>query len=252
MDVNYYLADPTGNITALVMSRPGINVERVAQKIMESEKSVEQVGFVDFSDGISLRMSGDEFCGNATMSAAALYYSLSGKSGEYETHVSVYGTGDPVGVRVKGEKNYFDCECSVSGPDEIREAEFKACGSSYRFPLVCFKGIMHIVADETLSEEAAKSVIKELAENLGAKALGIMLLEDGKRRMSPIVYVSKTGTLFRENSCASGSCAVAAVTGKKGEKIALLQPGGTLYVMNSDRIYLSGRVRLSKCFSKEI
>ncbi|MEE3312421.1 MAG: diaminopimelate epimerase, partial [Acutalibacteraceae bacterium] len=76
MEVTYSLFDPTGNITLLVET-PISAAERVAvaSKLMELEPKAEQVGFVSQDDAdvdIRLDMAGGEFCGNATMSAAAL------------------------------------------------------------------------------------------------------------------------------------------------------------------------------------
>jgi diaminopimelate epimerase len=78
-EIKYCIFDPTGNITALVET--GVEEARqpeVASLIMSRHPDVEQIGFVCFSEqngdaDVSLRMAGGEFCGNATMSAAALF-----------------------------------------------------------------------------------------------------------------------------------------------------------------------------------
>ena len=74
--IKYSIFDPTGNITALVESQiPAAEQPTVAAAVMERHPSVEQVGFVRFDPAsdppVSLRMAGGEFCGNATMCAAA-------------------------------------------------------------------------------------------------------------------------------------------------------------------------------------
>ena len=83
--IKYSILDPTGNITALVESY--VEMERqpeTAAFLMQLHPEVEQVGFVDFDlsrgengqeDGVyaKLRMAGGEFCGNASMCAAALF-----------------------------------------------------------------------------------------------------------------------------------------------------------------------------------
>ena len=80
--IRYRILDPNGNITVLVES--AVPVEKQpssAEWIMQQHPEVEQVGFVRFlditpdSDGIhaELRMTGGEFCGNASLSTAALY-----------------------------------------------------------------------------------------------------------------------------------------------------------------------------------
>ena len=73
--MRYRIFDPTGNITALV--EEAVDVSRqpsVAADIMQKHSNVEQVGFVSLDGDLpALRMAGGEFCGNASMSAAALY-----------------------------------------------------------------------------------------------------------------------------------------------------------------------------------
>ena len=252
MNIKYFIADPAGNITALVTDLCNENIKTVAQKIMARNKNVEQVGAVEFSgDGIKLRMSGDEFCGNATMSAAALYCLLTKKHGKVSVDVLVFGTQEPVNVSLDIKDGYYDCECLLQKPKEISDIEFTAVHKNYRFPLVSFEGISHIIADESLSEQAAQSVIKDIAKSLSVKALGIMIFNKEKSYMRPLVYVPAADTLFFENSCASGSCAVAAVyAGKK--RITISQPGGDISAQYSDKITLSGKIKLSNCCSEEI
>lgn len=69
----YTILDPTGNITAIVESpvETSLQVE-VATELMSRHPEVEQVGFISYDPFPSLRMAGGEFCGNASMCAAAL------------------------------------------------------------------------------------------------------------------------------------------------------------------------------------
>ncbi len=74
--LHYCLFDPTGNITALVESAVEVpDQPAVAAGIMCRHPEVEQVGFLSlpaFPALPFLRMAGGEFCGNASMCAAAL------------------------------------------------------------------------------------------------------------------------------------------------------------------------------------
>ena len=253
MKIEYYLADPAGNITALVICPPVPDLKMTARKIMEENRSVEQVGFADFSgDDIKLRMSGDEFCGNATMSVAALKHLISGKSGELNTAVSVFGTPEPIKVNVNLKDGYYNCRCAVGKPEKTDNIRFTAGDKEYDFPIVSFSGITHIVADDTLGEQAAAEVIRGLADRLSVKALGIMMLSSDKKHLKPLVYVKSTDTLFFENSCASGSCAVAAVVCPAGEKTELIQPGGIIGVKNSDGFLLYGQIKIGECRKIEV
>ena len=58
-----------------------------------------------------------------------------------------------------------------------------------------------------------------------------MLVEMSTLKVIPIVYVSATGTLYHENSCGSGSAAVAAaLTQRQKRSLAatLQEPGGRI------------------------
>ena len=93
-NIQYCIFDPTGNITALVET--GVDIAdqpAAAARIMELEPDVEQVGFITYADNdaikegsvpVSIRMAGGEFCGNATMCAAALFAIRSGLQGGAE------------------------------------------------------------------------------------------------------------------------------------------------------------------------
>ena len=75
--LRFSLFDPSGNITALVESPVAPEEQRAAaMRIMARFPNVEQVGFVRLpaEEGmqVAMRMAGGEFCGNASMSAAAL------------------------------------------------------------------------------------------------------------------------------------------------------------------------------------
>ena len=113
MRVRYSIWDPSGNITALVESP--VPVERqsaVAAELMARHPAVEQLGFVSWQaeDGTDavLRMAGGEFCGNASMSAAALLQSRlesAAPSGAWITRsLRVSGAKQPVAVRLCREE----------------------------------------------------------------------------------------------------------------------------------------------------
>ena len=73
--IDYCYADPAGNITILVETAlPVSDYPEVASHLLSLEPAAEQVGFIErvSGAGISMRMAGGEFCGNAAFSAAAL------------------------------------------------------------------------------------------------------------------------------------------------------------------------------------
>ena len=242
MKIEYYIFNPCGNITALVTS----SIEKrfynkISTAIMKNDNSVEQVGFVDLKEKtVKLNMSGDEFCGNAAMSAAVLSYITKGNKDKTEIEVDVLPMGEKVTVTVKKTDDGYSCIGLFKTPAICADYSFKAGNNEYSFPVVALNGIKHIVADTGLSEQAARSVIKPAAKKLNTPAAGIMIYNNNTGDLKPLVYVSAANTLFLENSCASGSCAVAAAKCKIGNTITLKEPGGNLEVANKGKYITIG------------
>ena len=248
MNKEYYILDPAGNITALVVgTKDTADLKAAALNVMENEPSVEQVGFTEFDNGgVSLTMSGGEFCGNAVMCAAALAFRRKGNN-KTEIPVLFRPFNDRFYVSVSETGGAYTCECRFKLPPDISDFEFAAGGRRYVFPLVSFNGIKHIIADNTLSEEAAREVIKPLSGELNTPALGIMIYNDLDNSLIPFVYVKRTGTLFRENSCASGSCALAAALPGFKNKTDIKEPGGIICAQRTaGGIYLKTNVKIIK------
>ena len=92
--IHYVKADPSGNTTILVLDAiPKQEHASLAARLLQPEYvGAEQVGFLTWPDNdadIRLDMMGDEFCGNASRSAAAYLLSRSGQDhGEYRVSCS--------------------------------------------------------------------------------------------------------------------------------------------------------------------
>ena len=269
--IHYSIFDPTGNITALVETDVETGPQpSVAARIMEQRPEVEQVGFMRFAPrggGPSLRMAGGEFCGNATMSAAALYLIRRSEGqgtvppGNEETvRLRVSGVAQPVEVRLRAEA--ADCfRAGVHMPPAlgIDDREFSYAALSGKLPVVRMEGISHIVVEPDsvfwalLADRAAAGrAVRDWCATLSAPCLGLMFLdgEAPRRRLTPLVYVPGSGTVFWESSCASGSTAagmyLAAKTGASVD-LSLQEPGGVLRVASDPargETWLYGRTRL--------
>ncbi len=257
-DIEYSIFDPTGNKTALVETAVApAEQPAVASGIMELNPDVEQVGFVTFSDGdvpVRLRMAGGEFCGNATMCAAAFYMIREGLQGEMRVRVKVSGAKQPLEVWL-ARKDAISFDAAVTMPpaigiDELKLADGMFPGNdSLRLPVVRLEGISHVIIEPDTGFYGLKDD-KTLAETLlrgwcgaiGAECLGMMFLDEacgsadtgeGVRAMTPLVYVPGADTMFWENSCASGSAAagvyLAAKTGKPVD-VTFDEPAGRLRV----------------------
>lgn len=274
-DIKYLIFDPTGNITALVET--GVDPAdqpAAAAGIMEREPDVEQVGFVTLAGGepddgipVSLRMAGGEFCGNATMCAAALYMMRAGMQGEAD-----------IKVRVSGTSGAFDVSLARRGPEEFAAAvtmppalsidELKLSGGAYpdsdslSLPIVRMEGIAHVIIEPDsgffgLKDDRAlaETLLRGWCGAIGAECLGMMFVGDGgagsgSRSLTPLVYVPGADTMFWENSCASGSAAAGIYLAAKEDRpvdVSFEEPAGNMRVESdpeTGKTVLHGSLRL--------
>ena len=246
-DIQYAFLDPTGNRTILVETPiPVSDQPSVAAALMKLEPDAEQVGFLTLEgDRISLRMAGGEFCGNAAMSAAALYAIDRDLSGG-ELQVSVSGAADPVEVSLTALTD-GTIRGTVHMPKPV-SVSTEAFPDGRAFPVVRFDGICHVIVESPMPRQQAETAVVEWCRFLRADAVGIMLLDREAGVLSPLVYVPAAGTLCWEHSCASGTTAVGACLAAKEGPVSLTfsQPGGMLRVeADADgELFLTGRVRL--------
>ncbi len=273
--------DPTGNITALVETEvPEKEQPSAASEIMLRHPEVEQVGFVIFSDSgsgpftVSLRMAGGEFCGNAAMSAAALFLIRRNESDGLTDHkcrparvpVKVSGTEAPVEVLLKNENDTdFHAEVMMPAAKDVAERVFVCDGIRGKLPVVFMDGISHIMIDPgsvfygLLSErEKAERVIREWCGILSAEGLGLMFIEPSDPmderifRFTPLVHVPLSNTVFWENSCASGSAAAGMYLSEKygaPVSVTLQEPGGIMSVKSDHpggMTVICGKTRLTE------
>ena len=262
--LRYSIFDPTGNITALVESVvPEKDQPSVAAAIMARHTAVEQVGFLRLPAGEgetpALRMAGGEFCGNASMSAAALWALRRGLDGG-ECSLRVSGAESAVSVRLRREtEGSFAAAVHMPPAGQIMERECVISGRRGGLSCVYMEGITHAVitpasAFFALKDDrpAAERAVRTLCAELGASCLGLMFLEEEmpRWRLTPLVWVPASGTLFWENSCASGSAAVSmalARTLKRTVALDLDEPGGRLRAESdpeTGETWLHGRTKL--------
>ncbi len=237
MNISYTKIDPSGNITLIVDSPvPREEQSRVASELMALDKEAEQVGFLEApSDpccALRLQMMGGEFCGNATLSAAAVVMRQLGMD-KADMLIEVSGAPEPVKVTgAVSAAGIFEGEVAMPLPESISECSFLDGFDCYTLPLVRFPGICHaIVPDGALSRERAEALIGTWCRQINAAALGLMFLDREKSTLRPLVYVESTGSAVWEGSCASGTSAVASYLAEiDGERacVRLAQPRGTL------------------------
>ena len=252
--LHYYIMDPTKNITALVETPvPPASRPFAASQIMKAEPDCEQVGFLSRTEAGETRldMTGGEFCGNASMSAAALICAKEGlRQGQRRSlTLRVSGAAAPVEVCVTAaEQVVFDCTVNMPASEKIEEVTLPAGNREICLPAVFFPGIAHIiVTKDELAAGDAERVIKEWCLRLKAAALGVMLFDEKTLALRPMVYVPAADTMFWESSCASGSAAIGAYLSEKSGapvELCLNEPGGILRVNAAPGcgVRLSGQV----------
>ena len=236
---DYWLFDPAGNVTALIPLADAAACDTaVAQAVMEAEPTCEQAGFVLPGTGrcdARLQMAGGEFCGNASLCTAALTALTGGLSvgGSAQLRIAVSGAGEPVSVTVKRRsEDLFSGSVVMPPVTEIREISLPGADLP-AVPVVIMPGICHAFLPESFGTDRAGSVIRGWCEALNADAMGVMLTDPDFTRLTPLVYVPAVGTLFRENSCASGTAAFGALLAarrRSAVELRLREPGGILSV----------------------
>ena len=258
--IEYTLINPTENYTILVLTDvPLDEYEKVAKELLKEEKKAEQVGFLKMNanEEVFLRMAGDEFCGNATMSAA-VYYCMKNNIKKKVVAVNVYGINNLINVQVEMKDN-DEWEGIVEMPKvkEIKDVTFE---EGETLPVVFMDGIAHIIVtkgsdelDATYEKNIKLDVIKKRCEFLNVPALGVMLYEIDKSTLRPLVYVRQVNTLYWENSCASGTAALGYYLDSKSEnpiKVSVTQACGKeleVYTTNEKKLYIKGIVKMEYC-----
>ena len=265
MDFDYIIADPTGNITVLITSPYAPETRQdMIREAFDREPSCEQVGFLTpvSDDTVQLEMMGYEFCGNATLSAAAWQAGAHGLEPGCDTVITVESSGadDPLSVKIRRLEadpaaegclyngSYFEGTVSMPAP----------AISTYRgYPLVSFDGISHLlVPADSFSMPSAEKAVQEYAHELDVSAMGLILCPDydtltstlpdeNSLSIMPLVYVPDQETLFWEHGCATGSTAAGwyrYMTGGSSHT-EIKQPGGIIRVDITDgQPMLTGKV----------
>ena len=251
MEIKYCKINPTGNIT-LIVETPVLRESQaaVAAYLMSFDKDAEQVGFIEAPENsdcaLRLQMMGGEFCGNASISAAALIAENLGCADNEALPMSleVSGIDELVSVSVtKTGENSFTGTVDMPVPEAVYDYTFINGFDTRTLPLVRFPGICHVIMNKYFSPELAEKLIADWCRQLNAEALGIMFLNEGAKKLEPLVYVASTNTIVWENSCASGTSAVAAYLAsakKRSVSVSLQQPGG---ILSAEAEYKDGAVR---------
>ncbi len=252
--LSYVRLDPTGNITCLVLDEVPAEQRTVVTALLM--KRCEQVGYLtrpaDPAAAARLEMMGGEFCGNASMAAAAW---LARQRGAREETV--------VPLEVSGARGLVDCRVRPL-PDGAFEGTVAMPPVLEVFPLsldgreltaVRLEGIVHLILeDQPMEKRAAEQLLQAAARQLPDAAIGLLQWDSAARFMTPLVWVRGSGTLVWETGCGSGSTAVGAWLALRdgGARQEIRQPGGTILVTAQAQggriaaVRMTGLVRLGE------
>lgn len=246
MKIDYAVLWPGGNTTALVttpLARKNYPV--VARLIMQTESTIEQVGFLEKPvehPTIHLQMMGGEFCGNATRAAAFCYHL---ETAEKQFTITVSGLDENIPCVIEGG------EVKISLPSSF----FVAHEKKEKYDVVQLQGIKHCLVPNI--ELATEAILQ--AESAGSEAVGVIGIsteqsESGEQVIiNPYVWVREMDAVVHETACGSGSIAVAlflhtSAPNKTGEYV-IKQPSGeflkiTLGSTSDSNINFAGQVKL--------
>ena len=229
--ISYVLADPTGNLTCLVLD-PVDKADRpeVTARLMGE---CEQVGYLmapgDPKAQIRLEMMGGEFCGNASMAAAAW---------AAERMNMEVGHSQRLWLEVSGAEGLVPCLITRDEWEWIGDVDMPIpTGMEPReilgrqVDIVYLPGIAHLVyAGSDLPKAEAEALLEAAKELLPDQpALGVLLYDEEAETMAPLVWVRDSDTQVWETSCGSGTIAVAyRLAARQGRTVSInvFQPGG--------------------------
>lgn len=244
---NYYKIWPGGNVTAIFLDKKEkTDYKNICKRLMESDKEIEQVGFVENSENkncsFHLEMAGGEFCGNAARSAAYLWcldrketqvtFTVSGFNGFLRADVR----GSKVSLEIPG--NFFIDYSKV--PEGM---------------LVKLEGISHLIINDDYDRDTVRCLMERYIGD--ASAIGVIYKKTNESDITidPYVYVKDIDKIVHETACGSGSIATAIACGAEEDKSesSILQPSGEKYIVflvkNGivyDKILLQGNVKILK------
>ena len=238
--MNYQLtitmASPAGNRTALVEGEvlPQDYAAVGAALLRDPALCAEQVGFVcrPLQDGLGrLEMMGGEFCGNAARSFGLWLGRGAGKKAGEEVPIEISGSQETLFVLLEEDGSWV----SMPPAREIAEVSIPSgdgpASSLLHYPAIVLEGITHVILEDTdASEELARAVILQAAEQTTADAAGAIFVRGDQ--MTPAVSVRATDSFIWESSCGSGTLAATISRSRFLQdgafKLSLKQPGGIL------------------------
>ena len=253
MELDFIKLSPLGNTTVFLRGEAAQEARAalLAEAMDYDHLAAEQAGFLVAPHSeealFRIEMSGGEFCGNATLSAAALAAS---EGAESPFLIECSGAEDPLRAEAHplGAGRWL-ARAEMPQAHEVRRISLD--GFSFGGAAICVSlpGIAHFVVEAAdLSAADYDALLARLMRETDADAYGVVPFERMGRdhfRIRPYVAVPSAKSRVFERACGSGSLALALAEGSERGRIAVEQPGGTLFVETGKRFFLEGEVLIS-------
>ncbi|MEK7497261.1 MAG: hypothetical protein AAB657_05200 [Patescibacteria group bacterium] len=236
MKINYFIINPGGNITAIVCGKFTKKIKlKITKNILKINPTAEQVGFWTNTKNknldAKLEMAGGEFCGNALRSLGALLT----YAGNNKSNFIIKSSGMKTPVKINSSEKFSSITINL----ELLKYKNNICS---------IPGIKYFLSEKKFTKLSAKSELakKNLLINKASGVISYEKINEKTYKISPIVYVRDTETLYSESACASGTLALAYMsyikTGMK--KMYVRQPSGSIFetVIGNEKIELSGPI----------
>lgn len=246
MEIKFVKINPTQNMTILVESPISRKDQpTIASQLMNYDSVfAEQVGFIEaplfYPDSWArIQMMGGEFCGNATLSLAALLSIDRDLPLEIQTQIPIEssGTEQLIQCEVTRKEDHILTSLTLPTPSKIGLTTLMLEERSYDLTVVYLDGITHIILPvQSVTQEDiyfAEKATQAWQNRFETDALGLMLLEEKEYRITPLVYVKSTDSLIWERGCGSGTAAIGAYLAHKAQQsinAPIAQPGGDIVV----------------------
>ncbi len=242
MKIKYIRANPTENITLLVTS--GISRKQqpeTASKLLRAVPGAEQVGYLEKPESdraeVRLQMMGGEFCGNAAISAAAKIAADKeiARGNRMLIPIEVSGADGIVNCEIYRDNNRMTGTVEIPLPEKVERVLLEYEEKNIPATVVFLKGITHIIINRDCAPEGyadfAEPAVKEWSNSFREDAVGLILFDEERTEITPLVYVKPTNSLYWEKGCGTGTAAAgifAALNLGRSINLPVKQPGGVI------------------------
>lgn len=245
--VEFSKYNPSGNMTILVHSQHHPDdYAMIAHQLMQSTHvCCEQVGFIEsINQGNGehgrLVMSGNEFCGNATISYMHYlqeHHMLDLQQSSYQLNVS--GCDYLVPCTIRGRNQY---EVGMPQALDVATEYLHIAGQQWHAFKITYDSYIHYVMPieenmmnslNSLKSQVAQFVREQVWES-HYKTVGMMLFNTQTQYLHPLIYIPEVQSLIWENSCGSGAASIGVFNHFQNqspcEDYTVYQPGGSISV----------------------